>query len=517
MFGKIKIQKTRPDPKRVLFVLAVCVFLLGMATKAEVENVKEEAEKESKPVSTAIGSGKAFEEEVIDSDVTGNWSQGEIEYFRNKKYIGSSKKYSASFYLFPPYIDKKLQDLKIRSLSMSSSYFENLLSNRFYGQVNEQDLTEILRYLILLENEIYARHGYIFEDKDLREFFGKMDWYTPVLKEVKLGWSGSEGVEKNNLFIIRDLKKVVKEGIRSARIMRSIDKEIIIKANWGSGEGEFALEPLNETFIWETYIAVDNEGYIYIADPNNLRINVFDRNGLYVRNFPIPDDFTYVSKYGSSSLLESIGVDDEGHLYFGSSSAFHEDAPSQTGEVILKTDEKGKVLERYSLLGAYVYPLYFCAVEGEVYLSGIWKTGISRFYDAVLPLEYAKVKGKSFSEGILRAYSLSENNNRALINDKSIELSGDKIPYSFNISKDSRVVYYSGKDFVFTYSGRKERTRVPIFWSSYTPGHGFPYAGGSEVKVSAVPFIDKDLNIYCLDGTPKGISVIKYIISQEIW
>ena len=51
MFGRLRIQKTRPDPNRVLLVLAVCVFLLGWATKAEVEKVNEEAEaKEEKVV-----------------------------------------------------------------------------------------------------------------------------------------------------------------------------------------------------------------------------------------------------------------------------------------------------------------------------------------------------------------------------------------------------------------------------------------------------------------------------------
>ena len=50
MFRKLRIQKTRPDPNRVLekslIVLMIGFFLLGMATKAEVEDVKEEAKKE---------------------------------------------------------------------------------------------------------------------------------------------------------------------------------------------------------------------------------------------------------------------------------------------------------------------------------------------------------------------------------------------------------------------------------------------------------------------------------------
>jgi hypothetical protein len=47
--------------KKILIVLMVGCFLLGMATKAEVENVKEEAGKETGPASTAVGGGKAFE------------------------------------------------------------------------------------------------------------------------------------------------------------------------------------------------------------------------------------------------------------------------------------------------------------------------------------------------------------------------------------------------------------------------------------------------------------------------
>lgn len=499
--------------RKVLIVLMIGCFLLGMATKAEAEN----AVKEAKPVSTAIDGGKTLEEEISDSDATGKWAQEEIEYFKNKEYIGDSIKYSASFYIFPPYIDRKLQNLEIRSLSMSSGYFENLLSNRFYGQVNEEDLVEMLRYLILLENEIYARHRYIFKDKDLKEFFNKMKWYKPNIKELKLSWSGSEGIERGNLYIVRDLKKAVKAGIKSAKIMKNIDKKIIVKANWGSNLGEFALEPLNESFIWETYITVDNEGYIYIADPNNLRINVFDKNGTYVRNLPIPEEFTYVSKYGSSSLLEGIGVDNKGYLYLGSSSAIFKNVSHQRGEVIFKVDKNGKVLERYSFPGVFVYPPYFCCIEDNMYISGAWKTGFSTFVEAVLPLEYSKVRSKPFSKADIKTYSLSANDNKMMFDGKSIIISENKIPYSFNIAEDSRVAYYNEKNFVFTYSGQKKQTQVPIYWSSYTPGHGFPYKQGSEVKVTVVPFIDKDLDIYCIDGGPNGITVIKYTPTEEVW
>lgn len=39
-----------------------------------------------------------------------------------------------------------------------------------------------LKELRILRNEIYARHGRIFESKDLKDHFGRCDWYHPTKK-----------------------------------------------------------------------------------------------------------------------------------------------------------------------------------------------------------------------------------------------------------------------------------------------------------------------------------------------
>ena len=39
--------------------------------------------------------------------------------------------------------------------------------------------------LRLARNEIYARHGYIFKDKELRDYFMDKLWYYPSRKNVK--------------------------------------------------------------------------------------------------------------------------------------------------------------------------------------------------------------------------------------------------------------------------------------------------------------------------------------------
>lgn len=38
--------------------------------------------------------------------------------------------------------------------------------------------------LYLARNEIYARHGYMFNNQDLKDYFGRMSWYTPTVTEV---------------------------------------------------------------------------------------------------------------------------------------------------------------------------------------------------------------------------------------------------------------------------------------------------------------------------------------------
>lgn len=49
----------------------------------------------------------------------------------------------------------------------------------------EKDLSHMCVYdLYLARNEIYARHGYIFDSPDLQEYFGDMEWYKPTTKDV---------------------------------------------------------------------------------------------------------------------------------------------------------------------------------------------------------------------------------------------------------------------------------------------------------------------------------------------
>jgi hypothetical protein len=51
--------------------------------------------------------------------------------------------------------------------------------------LTENDLRGLSKsQLRIMRNEIFARHGYIFDSKDLREYFSQQSWYKPQSKDV---------------------------------------------------------------------------------------------------------------------------------------------------------------------------------------------------------------------------------------------------------------------------------------------------------------------------------------------
>ncbi len=60
--------------------------------------------------------------------------------------------------------------------------------------------------LDFIRNEIYARHGRVFNRKDLNEYFSMFDWYVPNHKDSS-GMAGQNKYEKSNAVKIRDYEK----------------------------------------------------------------------------------------------------------------------------------------------------------------------------------------------------------------------------------------------------------------------------------------------------------------------
>jgi hypothetical protein len=74
---------------------------------------------------------------------------------------------------------------------------KRLLTEDDVSNLNKDDLQT-------MRNEIFARHGYCFKKKDLREMFEDKDWYIPNTVDVKKDLTE---IEKKNIALIKRYEK----------------------------------------------------------------------------------------------------------------------------------------------------------------------------------------------------------------------------------------------------------------------------------------------------------------------
>jgi hypothetical protein len=73
------------------------------------------------------------------------------------------------------------------------------------GLLKEDDLLNFTKdELSYMRNEIYARHGYSFKKKDIRQQFDKLGWYVPMSADVR---SELTDVEKKNADLLKSIEK----------------------------------------------------------------------------------------------------------------------------------------------------------------------------------------------------------------------------------------------------------------------------------------------------------------------
>ncbi|MBM4178106.1 MAG: YARHG domain-containing protein [Ignavibacteria bacterium] len=58
--------------------------------------------------------------------------------------------------------------------------------------------------LLLMRNEIFARHGFIFQSSDLREHFENQSWYSGTSRDVSASLTS---IEKKNIEMIKFIER----------------------------------------------------------------------------------------------------------------------------------------------------------------------------------------------------------------------------------------------------------------------------------------------------------------------
>jgi YARHG domain len=105
---------------------------------------------------------------------------------------------------------KETPQIKSKEFSLSRKTFEYNKSVGDYPQAStklltEADVNNLLKpELEQMRNEIFARHGYCFSRKAIREQFENFDWYIPNSTDVK---NDLTDVEKKNIALIKKFEK----------------------------------------------------------------------------------------------------------------------------------------------------------------------------------------------------------------------------------------------------------------------------------------------------------------------
>ena len=154
------------------------------------------------------GIGGSFElirqkEELSENDITDNsiynssWTEEEIIKTVNER----NQYYKASVY-YSEIIDYWENVREVRDIS---NVLEPLFETDKKYYTKEEFESEPMLVIHLAKNEIYARHGYIFKNEDLYNYFMGCIWYSPTCDSTDFDDSIFNKYEKANLEILSDL------------------------------------------------------------------------------------------------------------------------------------------------------------------------------------------------------------------------------------------------------------------------------------------------------------------------
>jgi hypothetical protein len=112
----------------------------------------------------------------------------------------SSYRKKCSFYNQVTEYMENVREVRDISYVVEPLYYTDLL---YYDILDFEDAPMLIIHLA--KNEIYAKHGYIFKDPDLNNYFMGQLWYNPSCKPEDFNDSVFNECEKENLKLLVEL------------------------------------------------------------------------------------------------------------------------------------------------------------------------------------------------------------------------------------------------------------------------------------------------------------------------
>ena len=117
---------------------------------------------------------------------------------------------SSSFYEQPQQSQQSRPSQTQRSYSQSSGV-PGMFPEGSTRYLSEYDLVDKTPWqLMIMRNEINARHHYIFKLAELRDHFNSQSWYTGYEPDAKVAARSFSDIERSNVSVIKNYEKLFK-------------------------------------------------------------------------------------------------------------------------------------------------------------------------------------------------------------------------------------------------------------------------------------------------------------------
>lgn len=160
------------------------------------------------------------------------------------------------------------EDMNAPESEISADYILPESNSRYYDSYELSELSK--GELRLARNEIYARHGRMFETEDLNQYFSSQPWYTGYLSADEFDESVFNGYEKANLELIKSVEdEKASTGIATLAgsdvdwylKYEEIETEVSSFYNNVSSQEEYTKKLMDEYQQWDKFL---NEIYQYL-------------------------------------------------------------------------------------------------------------------------------------------------------------------------------------------------------------------------------------------------------------
>ena len=296
--------------------------------------------------------------------------------------------------------------------------------------------------------------------------------------------------------------------------------KVIIDAKWGSGPGEFGVEKEAAGLAPNCY-TLDKEGNIYIPDPVNARIQIFDANGKFLREFQYTEKDVRFRYLGWE--IYDIAVDNNKNIYI----LFYINVGSFPGQSV----EVRKYNSAGEFVDSFPIPLELLSPTNKEIEVGIPPLLIrERITRIIIENNDIKVEGLFESEKFggekkeKRRYTLVKNNQ--YLSKHSILETKNVITIEEDSIKFPHLGYFGyyfghydsiGNCFYFV---DQERVGEKNGWDIHQ-GIIYKYKNGKLIATVKHPFPkwgdlqqlfydDETQNIYCLTNDDEGVKLLLY-------